>query len=187
MVSLFHRATIKEEERRTNHSMKIYMVSLFHRATINKKGQPQSGMLTRPHGTRPRPEKHKAKAKKCGLSTKTKVKGTSLVLTQTSFSAHAHRKIFGRPFVKRFALCYRTVVCLSCLFVCSVCDVGVLWPNDSMDQDETWHGGRPRSRSHCVRWGPSSPQKGHSHPQFLAHFHCGQTARGIKICHLVWR
>jgi len=26
----------EEEERRTNHSMKIYMVSLFHRATINK-------------------------------------------------------------------------------------------------------------------------------------------------------
>ena len=24
-------------------------------------------------------------------------------------------KVFGRPFVKRFALCYRTVVCLSCL------------------------------------------------------------------------
>jgi len=23
--------------------------------------------------------------------------------------------VFGRPFVKRFALCYRTVVCLSCL------------------------------------------------------------------------
>jgi len=27
----------KEEDRRTNHSTKIYMVSLFHRATINKK------------------------------------------------------------------------------------------------------------------------------------------------------
>jgi len=26
----------KEEEERTNHSMKIYMVSLFHRATIKK-------------------------------------------------------------------------------------------------------------------------------------------------------
>jgi len=26
----------EEEERRTNHSMKIYMVSLLHRATINK-------------------------------------------------------------------------------------------------------------------------------------------------------
>jgi len=26
----------KEERRRTNHSMKIYMVSLFHRATIKQ-------------------------------------------------------------------------------------------------------------------------------------------------------
>jgi len=26
----------KKEERRTNHSMKIYMVSLLHRATINE-------------------------------------------------------------------------------------------------------------------------------------------------------
>ena len=41
--------------------------------------------------------------------------------------------IFGRPFVKRFALCYRTVV----LSVCPVFDVGVLWPNGWTDQDET--------------------------------------------------
>jgi len=41
---------------------------------------------------------------------------------------------FGRPFVKQFALCYRSVVCLSVL---SVCDVGVLWPNGWTDQDET--------------------------------------------------
>jgi len=26
--------------------------------------------------------------------------------------------LFGRPFVKRFTLCYRSVVCLSCLSVC---------------------------------------------------------------------
>jgi len=26
-----------------------------------------------------------------------------------------------------------------------------------MDQDETWHAGRPRPWPHCVRWGPSSP------------------------------
>jgi len=32
------------------------------------------------------------------------------------------RSIFGRPFVKRFALCYRTVV----LSLLSVCNVGVL-------------------------------------------------------------
>jgi len=25
-----------------------------------------------------------------------------------------------------------------------------------MDQDETWHRGRPRARTHCVRWEPSS-------------------------------
>jgi len=30
--------------------------------------------------------------------------------------------------------------CLSC----PVCDVGALWPNGWMDQDETWHGGRHR-------------------------------------------
>jgi len=45
--------------------------------------------------------------------------------------------------------------------------VGVLWPNSWMDQDETWHAGRPRPWPHCVRWGPSSPSpKGHSPPIF---------------------
>jgi len=54
--------------------------------------------------------------------------------------------------------------CLSCL---SVCDVGALWPNGWMDQDETWHAGRPRPRTHCVRWGPSSPSpKGAQPPIF---------------------
>jgi len=38
--------------------------------------------------------------------------------------------IFGRPLVKRFALCYRTVVCLS---VCNVGELGVFWPNGRMD------------------------------------------------------
>jgi len=41
--------------------------------------------------------------------------------------------------------------------VCPVSDVGVLWINGWMDQDATWYGGRPRSRRHCVRWGPSLP------------------------------
>jgi len=73
--------------------------------------------------------------------------------------------IFGRPFVKRFALCYQTVVCLSCLscsvlsvclYVCE-CDIGVLWPNRWMCQDENWHAGKPRPWSHCVRWRPAPP------------------------------
>jgi len=37
---------------------------------------------------------------------------------------------FWRPFVKRFALCYQSVVCHVCL---SVCDVCVLWPNGWMN------------------------------------------------------
>jgi len=45
------------------------------------------------------------------------------------------RTVLERPFVKRFAVCYRTVVCPVCL---------------------------SRPKPHCVRWGPSSPQKGHS-------------------------
>jgi len=72
-------------------------------------------------------------------------------------------RFFGRPFAKRFALCYRTVVCLSC----PVCDIGVLWPNGWMDQDGTWRAGRPRRRPHCVRWGPSSPtEMGTAAPRF---------------------
>jgi len=76
--------------------------------------------------------------------------------------------IFGPMFVKRFALFYQTVVCLSvCLVLsCPVCDLGVLWPNGWTDQDETWHAGRSRPRPHCVRWRPSSPQNGHSPPIF---------------------
>jgi len=34
-----------------------------------------------------------------------------------------------------------------------------------MDQDETWHAGRPRPRPHCVRWVPSPP-KGAQPPIF---------------------
>ena len=50
-----------------------------------------------------------------------------------------------------------------------------------MDQDETWRGGRPWPKPHCVRWEPSSPlAKGHS-PPILAHVCCGQTAGWIKM------
>jgi len=43
----------------------------------------------------------------------------------------------------------------------------VLWPNGWMDQDDTWHVGRPRPRPHCARWGPSSPpQREGAHPHF---------------------
>ena len=50
-----------------------------------------------------------------------------------------------------------------------------------MDQDETWHGGRPRPSPNCVKWEPSSlPPKEHSPPIF-GRVCCGQTAGWIKM------
>jgi len=45
--------------------------------------------------------------------------------------------------------------CPDCLS--SVCNVGVLWPDGWIDQDETRHGGKPRSWPYCTRWGSSYP------------------------------
>ena len=68
------------------------------------------------------------------------------------------RTIFWRPFVKRFALCHRTVV-LSCLSVTLVY-CSQTWMDH---QNETWHGDTP-----VVRCEPSSPpcKKGHRAPIF---------------------
>jgi len=58
----------------------------------------------------------------------------------------------------------------------------LLWPNGWMDQDTTWHGGCPRPRRQCVRWGPSSPtERVTATPPLFAHVPCGQTAGWIKI------
>ena len=58
----------------------------------------------------------------------------------------------------------------------------LLWPNGWIDQDSTWHGGGPRSRPHCARWGPScpSPKMGYTR-KFSAHFYCDQTAGCINM------
>jgi len=83
------------------------------------------------------------------------------------------RVIFGRPFVKQFARCYRTVV-LSVLSALSVCDVGVLWPNGWTDQDETW----PPSWPHSWRISTAPPVFGSSVVVNRLH---------RLRCHLVWR
>jgi len=71
--------------------------------------------------------------------------------------------VFWRPFVKQFAQSYRTIVFLS------VSNIGALWPNGWMGQDETWHAQWPPPQPHCVRWGPNPHQ-------FSAHVCCGLTA-----------
>jgi len=99
----------------------------------------------------------------------------------------SHGFIVGRPFVKRFALCYRTVV-LSVRSVCPVCDVGILWPNGLTDQDQTWPAGRPRPRPHCVRWGPSSPPpKRGGHPPNFRPMSIVAKRLDTSRCHLVPR
>jgi len=69
--------------------------------------------------------------------------------------------------------------------VLSVCNIGVLWPNGWTDQDETWHAGRPGPRPHCVRWGPSAPQRGTA-PNFRPMSVVAKRLDGSR-CHLVWR
>jgi len=53
------------------------------------------------------------------------------------------------------------------LSVCPVCDICVLWPNGRMDQDETWHAGRPWP-GHIVLygefWGDSYPSPNRHNP-----------------------
>jgi len=49
-----------------------------------------------------------------------------------------------------------------------------------MDQDETWHAGRPRPGHIVLDGDPAPPPKG-AQPQFLAHICCGQMAGWIKM------
>ena len=81
----------------------------------------------------------------------------------------------------KYDVIYKTSPCIAQSSVLSVCDVGVLWPNGWMDQDETRHWGRPQDQPHCVRWGPSFPLPKGTHPQFSAHVCSRQTAGWIKM------
>ena len=57
----------------------------------------------------------------------------------------------------------------------------LLWPSGWMDQDGTWHGGRPAQATLCQMGSQPLPKKGAEPPQFSAHVYCGQTARCIKM------
>jgi len=77
--------------------------------------------------------------------------------------------------------------CLSCLSVCPVlpvlseCNVGVLWPNGWMHQDENWHAGMPRPWLYIVLdEDPALPPQRGTASQFSAHICCGRMAGWIK-------
>jgi len=90
--------------------------------------------------------------------------------------------LFGRPLVKRFALCYRTVkrtviACLSCLSVTLVyCGQTVGWIRMPLGTEVGLGPG------HIVLDGDPAPLpiKG-AQPLFSAHVCCGQTAGWIKM------
>jgi len=63
-----------------------------------------------------------------------------------------------------------------CCPVCPVCNVGVLWPNGWMDQDETCLG-----PSQIVLHRDPTPPKRGTAPKFLAHVCHGQVAGWIKV------
>jgi len=83
--------------------------------------------------------------------------------------------VFGRPFVKRFTLCYGTVVCPVCLSVtlvyCAKRLDGSRWNLAGLGPGHIVLDGDPAP----------PPQKGRSPRQFSAHVCCGQTAGWIKM------
>ena len=94
--------------------------------------------------------------------------------------AKGKSSVFGQPFVKRFALCYRTVVLsvLSCLSVTLVyCDQTVGWIKMLLGMEVCLGPG------HIVLDGDPAtpPQNGHCLLPILARVSCGQTAGWIKM------
>jgi len=111
---------------------------------------------------------------------------TERVLPSAQPSPHTKRQIdHFSHFWETVCKTVRPMLSVRCL---SVCDVGVLWPNGWMNQDETWHGGMPWPWPQCVRWGPSSPSpKGHSPPpNFWPMSAVAKRLVGSR-CHLVRR
>ena len=95
--------------------------------------------------------------------------------------------IFGRPFVKRFALCYPTVV-LSVLIVCPVClsvclSVTFVHCGQTVGRIKMQRGTQVGlGPGHIVLDGDPAPlPKGTQPPRFSAHICCGQMAAWIKI------
>jgi len=86
--------------------------------------------------------------------------------------------VVERLFVKRFALCYRTVVCLT------VVSVTLVYYGQTVGWIKMPLGRKPGlgSGDNVLDGDPAlPPRKGHSSPHFSAYVYCGQTAGWIKM------
>jgi len=97
-----------------------------------------------------------------------------LTISRTS----SFSSVFGRPFVKRFALCYRTVVCLSVLSVTLVyCGQTAEWIKMPLGTEIGLGPGD------IVLHGDQLPPMGTEPPlDFFAHVCCGQTVAHLSYC-----
>jgi len=92
--------------------------------------------------------------------------------------------VFGRPFVKRFALCYQTVVLSVCLSVClSVtlvyCGQTVGWIKMPLGAEV---GLGPGDIVLDGDPAPSTERGTAAHPHFSARVYCGQTVAHLSNC-----
>ena len=95
--------------------------------------------------------------------------------------ASAHILVFGRPFVKRFARCYQTVVCpVLCCPVClsvtlAYCGQTVGWIKIKLGMQVGLNPG------HTVLDGDPAPPTHRGTASISAHICCGQMAGWIKM------
>ena len=106
-------------------------------------------------------------------------KGATTLLPLTLPNAN---RFFERPFVKRFALCYQTVVCPVCLAVLSLT---LVYCSQTVGRIKMKLGTQVGlGPGHIVLDGNPAlcPKRGRSPPpRFPAHFHCGQMTAWIKM------
>jgi len=150
--ALLHRATIKkiEERRRKETTGQKYNGPLLHRAAIINSSQPIDKILLQLITSTSSIQMYQ-------IWCKTVYEGS--VKIWEKIAKNIYLIVLGRPFVKGFALSVCVSVCVSLSW-----NVGVLWPNDWMDQCATLYGGRPRP-SHLVLDGDAAaPRKGVQQP-----------------------
>ena len=97
-------------------------------------------------------------------------------IRQTLLS-YGNLTVFGRLFVKRFALCYRTIVC-------PVLSVTLVYCGQTVDRIKIKRSMQVSlGPGHTVLYGdPGAPSpKGHSPAKFSAHICCVQMARWMKM------
>ena len=154
------------------HPAQIMKLSFHLPTSVTLSAKSTQNANTKPICNVPISPSKKSSTAKIHAMWKLQQKNETLITNKTSHQAKILKCLYDR--------CPVLSVCLS------VCDVGVLWLNGWMDQDETCHAGRPWPWPHCVRWGSAPPpQRGTAPPIFGPYLLWSNSWR--SRCHLAWR